>query len=84
MPLRKKVLLMGRSGAGKTSMRSIIFANLLGKYHARTETLAIDLCSCAARETSKISPTRESCPTKVTCWGGTTRAGSQWTWSTPL
>lgn len=29
--MRKKVLLMGRSGAGKTSMRSIIFANLIGK-----------------------------------------------------
>ena len=26
-----KVLLMGRSGAGKTSMRSIIFANYLAK-----------------------------------------------------
>ena len=26
---RKKVLLMGKSGAGKTSMRSIIFANYL-------------------------------------------------------
>jgi len=29
--MRKKVLLMGRSGAGKTSMRSIIFANLIGE-----------------------------------------------------
>lgn len=27
----QKVLLMGRNGAGKTSMRSIIFANYLAK-----------------------------------------------------
>lgn len=29
--LKKKVLLMGRSGSGKTSMRSIIFANYLAR-----------------------------------------------------
>jgi Ras-related GTP-binding protein A/B len=29
--MKKKVLLMGRSGAGKTSMRSIIFANYIAK-----------------------------------------------------
>jgi len=29
MPSKKKVLLMGKSGAGKTSMRSIIFANYI-------------------------------------------------------
>ena len=34
---RKKVLLMGKSGSGKTSMRSIIFAN----YIARWATIAI-------------------------------------------
>ncbi len=28
---KKKVLLMGKSGAGKTSMRSIIFANFMAK-----------------------------------------------------
>jgi predicted GTPase len=28
--MKKKVLLMGRSGSGKTSMRSIIFANYIG------------------------------------------------------
>ena len=28
---RKKVLLMGKSGSGKTSMRSIIFANYLAR-----------------------------------------------------
>ncbi len=28
---KKKVLLMGKSGAGKTSMRSIIFANYMAK-----------------------------------------------------
>jgi len=28
--VHKKVLLMGRSGAGKTSMKSIIFANYIG------------------------------------------------------
>ena len=27
---RQKVLLMGKSGSGKTSMRSVIFANYLG------------------------------------------------------
>ncbi|KAF7457074.1 Ras-related GTP-binding protein A [Cryptosporidium felis] len=32
---RKKVLLMGRAGAGKTSMRSIIFANYLPKDTSR-------------------------------------------------
>jgi predicted GTPase len=29
--VKKKVLLMGKSGAGKTSMRSIIFANYLAR-----------------------------------------------------
>ncbi|KAA0153002.1 hypothetical protein FNF27_00013 [Cafeteria roenbergensis] len=33
--MRKKVLLMGRSGAGKTSMRSIIFANLIARETSR-------------------------------------------------
>jgi Ras-related GTP-binding protein A/B len=28
---KKKVLLMGKSGSGKTSMRSIIFANYLAR-----------------------------------------------------
>lgn len=32
---RKKVLLMGKSGSGKTSMRSIIFANFLAKATSR-------------------------------------------------
>lgn len=31
MASKKKVLLMGKSGAGKTSMRSIIFANYLAR-----------------------------------------------------
>ncbi|XP_022201155.2 ras-related GTP-binding protein A-like [Nilaparvata lugens] len=30
--MKKKVLLMGKSGSGKTSMRSIIFADYIGKY----------------------------------------------------
>jgi hypothetical protein len=30
--MKKKVLLMGKSGAGKTSMRSIIFANYIGEF----------------------------------------------------
>lgn len=34
-PLPNKVLLMGRAGAGKTSMRSIIFANYLAKETSR-------------------------------------------------
>ncbi len=29
--IRKKVLLMGKSGAGKTSMKSIIFANFIAR-----------------------------------------------------
>ncbi len=29
--MRKKVLLMGKSGSGKTSMRSIIFANYIAR-----------------------------------------------------
>jgi len=29
--MKKKVLLMGKSGAGKTSMRSIIFANYIAR-----------------------------------------------------
>lgn len=32
---RKKVLLMGKSGSGKTSMRSIIFANYLARETSR-------------------------------------------------
>lgn len=28
---KKKILLMGKSGAGKTSMRSIIFANYMAR-----------------------------------------------------
>jgi len=31
MSVKKKVLLMGKSGSGKTSMRSIIFANYLAR-----------------------------------------------------
>ena len=31
MTLKKKVLLMGKSGSGKTSMRSIIFANYIAR-----------------------------------------------------
>ena len=31
MSSKKKVLLMGKSGAGKTSMRSIIFANYMAR-----------------------------------------------------
>lgn len=30
-PKKKKVLLMGKSGSGKSSMRSIIFSNYLAK-----------------------------------------------------
>jgi Ras-related GTP-binding protein A/B len=30
-PMTKKVLLMGRSGSGKTSMRSIIFADYMAR-----------------------------------------------------
>ena len=30
-PARKKVLLMGKSGSGKSSMRSIIFSNYVAK-----------------------------------------------------
>ena len=29
--MKKKVLLMGKSGSGKTSMRSIIFANYIAR-----------------------------------------------------
>lgn len=29
--MKRKVLLMGRSGSGKTSMRSIIFANYIAR-----------------------------------------------------
>ena len=32
---RKKVLLMGKSGSGKTSMRSIIFANYQGTFFSQ-------------------------------------------------
>ena len=38
---RKKVLLMGKSGAGKTSMRSIIFANYLADDVQRLGTATI-------------------------------------------
>ena len=31
MAQKKKVLLMGKSGSGKTSMRSIIFANYIAR-----------------------------------------------------
>ena len=41
---RKKVLLMGKSGAGKTSMRSIIFANYMANDVQRLgETCVWDL-----------------------------------------
>ena len=30
-PLRKKILIMGKSGSGKSSMRSIIFSNYVAK-----------------------------------------------------
>ena len=38
---RKKVLLMGKSGAGKTSMRSIIFANYLADDVQRLGKLSV-------------------------------------------
>lgn len=40
---RKKVLLMGKSGSGKTSMRSIIFANFAAKDTSRlTPTMDVE------------------------------------------
>ena len=38
---RKKVLLMGKSGAGKTSMRSIIFANYMANDVQRLGTTRV-------------------------------------------
>ena len=38
---KKKVLLMGKSGAGKTSMRSIIFANNV----SRNSSVFLSICS---------------------------------------
>ena len=43
---RKKVLLMGKSGAGKTSMRSIIFANYLADDVQRLGKLNIRINAC--------------------------------------
>lgn len=36
-----KVLLMGKNGAGKTSMRSIIFANFLGNLYSAKDTMRL-------------------------------------------
>ena len=43
---RKKVLLMGKSGAGKTSMRSIIFANYLADDVQRLGKLSVRMNVC--------------------------------------
>lgn len=64
MSSKKKVLLMGKSGSGKTSMRSIIFANYvardtmrLGATSASSSSLLLPLfcCSfsCASRDVSR-------------------------------
>ena len=46
--MKSKVLLMGKSSAGKTSMRSIIFANYIARDTMRlgaTSTLPVSWCS---------------------------------------
>jgi Ras-related GTP-binding protein A/B len=40
--MRKKVLLMGKSGSGKTSMRSIIFANYIARDTRRLGATSIN------------------------------------------
>ena len=47
-PKIQKVLLMGRVGAGKTSMRSIIFANYLARDAYRI-TFTVDVAKCRVR-----------------------------------
>lgn len=46
MSTRKKVLLMGKSGSGKTSMRSIIFADYLARdTHRLQATIDVEYSS---------------------------------------
>uniref|UniRef100_A0A4W5LZG4 Ras-related GTP-binding protein n=1 Tax=Hucho hucho TaxID=62062 RepID=A0A4W5LZG4_9TELE len=40
--MKKKVLLMGKSGSGKTSKRSIIFANYIAETHAHSHVQFLD------------------------------------------
>jgi GTP-binding protein EngB required for normal cell division len=43
----KKVLLMGKSNAGKTSMRSIIFANYIARETTRLGYTQVCIPACA-------------------------------------
>ena len=43
----KKVLLMGKSNAGKTSMRSIIFANYIARETTRLGYTQVCIAACA-------------------------------------
>lgn len=70
---QKKVLLMGKSGSGKTSMRSIIFANYLGRDTMRLGAtlevehstlsfmdLTLNLWDCGGQDGTCVSVFRET------------------------
>ncbi|XP_010214942.1 PREDICTED: ras-related GTP-binding protein A-like, partial [Tinamus guttatus] len=73
--MKKKVLLMGKSGSGKTSMRSIIFANYIARdtrrlgatidvehSHVRfLGNLVLNLWDCGGRELEKDMHYYQSC-----------------------
>ena len=53
---KKKVLLMGNSGAGKTSMRSIIFANYIAKDTSSLSATSVPRLSTATDSWLTFSP----------------------------
>jgi len=50
-PKKKKVLLMGKSGSGKSSMRSIIFSNYIARDTRRLYVLFTSSCHDACLPT---------------------------------
>ena len=52
--MKKKVLLMGKSGSGKTSMRSIIFANYIARDTRRLGATELDIVAEMFEAVSQI------------------------------
>ena len=55
---------MGKSGSGKTSMRSIIFANYIARWDINATTMAITIASTMA-PVLQIGTYRHAVPSRV-------------------
>lgn len=57
-----QVLLMGKSGSGKTSMRSIIFANYIARDTRRLGATSKSCCGSSPRAASPFLALPKECP----------------------